>query len=65
MEDLYKDENRGGADVGHLSDEVHTISGKEFEAMIKDLPKGKACASDKLITSPQNCCKAWGIEVWR
>ena len=34
MEDLYKDENRGEADVDDSSDEVYTISGKETEAVI-------------------------------
>ena len=48
VEDLYKDENRGEADVGDLSDEVYTISDKETEAVIKDLPKGKACGSDNI-----------------
>ena len=33
VEDLYKDENRGEADVGDLSDEVCTISGKEIEVL--------------------------------
>ena len=55
VEDLYKDENRGEADVDDSSDEVYTVSGNETEAVIKDLPKGKAAA-----ISQQNFCKAWG-----
>ena len=62
VEDLYKDENRGEADMGDLIDEFYTISSEEIEAVIKDLPKERLAA---MITPRQNCCKAWRRELWR
>ena len=46
VEGLYKDENRGEADMGDPVNEVYTISSEEIVAVIKDLPKGKACSND-------------------
>ena len=48
VEELYKDESRGEADMGDLVNEVYTISSEEIESVIKDLPKGKACGSDNI-----------------
>ena len=36
--------------MGDLIDELYTISGEEIEAVIKELPKGKACGSDNIVT---------------
>ena len=63
MKDLYKDENRGEADVGDLSDEVYTISGKEIEAVIKDLPKGKAYGSDNITAELLQGMGEKGMEI--
>ena len=60
VEDLYKDENSGEVDMGDLVNEVYTISSEEFKAVIKDLPKGKACGNDNIL---QNCYKAWERKV--
>jgi len=48
VEDLYKDENRGECDMGDLVHEFYTIGSEEIEAVIKDLPKGKACGEDNI-----------------
>ena len=49
VEELYKDENKGEADMGDLVNEAYTISSEEIESVIKDLPKGKACGSDNIF----------------
>src|SRR5437899_10779447 len=49
VEELYKDENRGVDDIidmGQMENEVYTICSEEIEAVIRDLPKGKARGSD-------------------
>ena len=48
MEDLYKDDYIGEADMGDLVNEVCTISSEEIDAVIKDLPKGKTCGNDNI-----------------
>src|SRR5437867_5897015 len=51
VEELYKDENIGVDDIidmGQMENEVYTISSEEIEAVIRDLPKGKACGSDNI-----------------
>src|SRR5206468_2940859 len=49
VEELYKDENRGKADKEELvNGGVYTISNEEIKAVIKELPKGKACGSDNI-----------------
>src|SRR5688572_15843687 len=48
VEELYRDGNRGDADMGELINEVYTISSEEIETVIKELPKGKACGSDNI-----------------
>ena len=34
--------------MGDLLNEVYTISSEEIKAVIKDLPKGKACENDNI-----------------
>ena len=48
VEELYKDENRGEADMDDLVNEVNTTNSEEIEAVIKDLSKGRACGSDNI-----------------
>src|SRR6267154_7649 len=48
VEDLYKDDNRGEADMSDLVNEVYTVSSVEIDAVIKGLPKGKACGNDNI-----------------
>ena len=48
VEELYKDENRGKADMGDLVNEVYTISSEDIVAVIKDLPKGKTCSNNNI-----------------
>ena len=51
MEELYKEENRGEDDIIEMSqkqNEAYTISSEEIEAVIRDLPKWKACGSDNV-----------------
>jgi len=50
VEELYKDENRGelDMDMDDLVNEVYTISSDEIKAVIKELPKGKACGLDNI-----------------
>src|SRR3989442_9787204 len=35
-------------DMGQMENEVDTICSEEIEAVIRDLPKGKACGSDNI-----------------
>src|SRR3989442_13874045 len=51
VEELYKDENRGVDDItdmGQMENEKYEICREEIEAVIRDLPKGKACDSDNV-----------------
>jgi exonuclease III len=48
VEELYDDRSRGDSDMGDLINEVYTISSEEIEAVIKELPKGKACGTDNV-----------------
>src|SRR5437899_5247894 len=63
VEELYRDENRGEADMGDLVNEVYTISSEEIEAVIKDLPKGKACGSDNISAELLKGMGEKGIEI--
>src|SRR2546425_11099055 len=63
VEELYKDENRGEADMGDLVNEVYTISSEEVEAMIKDLPKRKACGSNNISAELLQGMGEKGIEI--
>ena len=62
VEELYRDGNRGDADIGHLVNEVYTISSEEIETVIKELPKGKACGSDNIAAE---LLQSMGKKVWR
>ena len=65
VEELYKDENRGeddSLDTSQMESEAYAISSEEIEAVIRDLPKGKACAI--ATTFVQNCCRVWGSKVY-
>src|SRR5688572_359142 len=57
VEELYSDENRGDADMSALINKMCTISGKEIETAIKELPKEMACGSDnsnsRITTKPE------------
>ena len=46
MEELYKDDSRGEADMGDLVYEPDTIIRKEIELVIKKLQKEKAYGND-------------------
>ena len=48
VEELYKDENRGQADVSDVVNEDYVIRSDGIETVIKDLPKGKACSNDNI-----------------
>ena len=63
VEELYKDENRVEADMGDLVIEVYTISSEEIVAVIKDLPKGKACSNDNISAELLQSMGEKGIEI--
>ena len=58
VEELYKDENRGVDDITDMSqmqNEVYSIYSEEIEAVIRDLPNGKACGSGNISTELLQC----------
>src|SRR3989442_2100065 len=66
VEELYKDENRGVDDIinmGQMENEVYTICSEEIEAVIRDLPKGKACGSDSISADLLQCMGEKGIQI--
>ena len=66
VEELYKDENRGVDDIidmGQMENEVYTICSEEIEAVIRDLPKGKACGSDNVSAELLQCMGEKGIQI--
>src|SRR5437867_10602318 len=66
VEELYKDENRGVDDIiemGQMENEVYTICSEEIEAVIRDLPKGKACGSDNISAELLQCMDEKGIQI--
>ena len=63
VEDLYRDGNRGDADMGDLVNEVYTISSEEIETVIKELPKGKACGSDNIAAELLQSMGKKGMEI--
>src|SRR6184192_1270206 len=66
VEELYKDENRGVDDIidmGQMENEVYTICSEEIEAVIKDLPKGKACGSDNISAELLQCMGEKGVKI--
>ena len=48
--------------MGDLVNEVYTISSEDIKAMIKDLPKGKACGNDSI---PAELLQSMGGERYR
>src|SRR5437867_2512226 len=60
---LYRDETRGedaSIDMSQMESEVYTISSAETDAVIRDLPTGKACGSDNIKNFLQSYYSAWG-----
>src|SRR6184192_1162138 len=66
VEELYKDENRGEDDIIDMSqkeNEAYTISSEVIKAVIRDLPKGKACGSDNISSELLQCMGEKGIQI--
>src|SRR5207247_971393 len=66
VEELYKDENRRLDDIidmGQMEKEVYTICSEEIAAVIRDLPKGKACGSDNISAELLQCMGEKGIQI--
>ena len=69
VEALYKDENRGVDDIidmSQMENEVYTICSEEIEAVMRDLPKGKACGSDYISADSAKllqCIGEKGIQI--
>src|SRR3989442_13559196 len=66
VEELYKDENRGEDDIidmEQMENEVYTICSEGIEAVIRDLPKGKACGSDNVSAELLQCMGEKGIQI--
>ena len=62
VEDLYRDDNRGEVDMHDLVYEAEPITRKEIEAVIKQLPKGKAWGNDNIAAE---LLQGMGGKVWR
>ena len=60
---MYKDENRGQADVSNVVNEDYAVSSDEIETVIKDLPKGKTCGNDNISPELLQCMGEKGLEV--
>src|SRR5437879_3703048 len=66
VKELYRDETRGenaSIDTSQMESEVYTISSKEIEAVIRDLPKGKACGSDNISAELLKCMGERGVQI--
>ena len=63
VEDLYKDKERGEANRGEITKEVYSISVKEINEIIKDLPKEKAYGDDHIPAELLQCLGEEGIEI--
>src|SRR2546425_10682513 len=66
VEELYKDENRGVDNIIEMSqkeNEACTISSEDIEAVIRDLPKGKACGSDNISAELLQGMGEKGIQI--
>ena len=64
VKELYTDETRGedaSIDKSQMESEVYTISSEEIEAVIRDLPKGKACGSDNVSAELLQCMGEKGM----
>ena len=65
-EELYRDETRGedaSIDKSQMESEVKTISSEEIVAVIRDLPKGKACGSDNISAELLQCMGERGVQI--
>src|SRR5437867_2104787 len=49
--------------MGQMENEVYTICSEEIEAVIRDLPKGKACGSDNVSAELLQCMGEKGIQI--
>src|SRR3989442_869266 len=66
VEELHRDETRGedaSIDRSQMESEVYTISSEEIEAVIRDLPKGKACGSDNISAELLQCMGERGVQI--
>ena len=63
VEELYKDENRGESEVSDLVVEGYEINREEVKAVIRDLPKGKACGSDNIAAELLQAMGEKGIDI--
>ena len=63
MEELYKDENRGESDVSDLVVEGYETNREEVTAVIRELPKGKACGSDNNDAELLQAMSEKGIDI--
>src|SRR5437867_2651273 len=66
VKELYKDENRRVDDIidmGQMENEIYTICSEEIEAVIRDLPKGKACGSDNISAELLQCMGKKGTQI--
>src|SRR5437867_561275 len=66
VEELCRDETRGedaSIDKSQMESEVYTISSEEIEAVIRDLPKGKACGSDNISAELLQCMGERGVQI--
>ena len=63
VKELYKDEERGEADMSDLVNAVGTAGSEEIEAVIKELPKGKACGNDNISAELLQGMGDKGIEI--
>src|SRR3989442_623220 len=66
VEELYRNETRGedaSIDKSRMESEVYTISSEEIEAVISDLPKGKACGSDNISAELLQCMAGRGVQI--
>src|SRR6267154_1840924 len=62
-EEVYKDENRGKADVSDVVNEVYAITSDKIETVIKDSPKGKTCGDDNISAELLQGMGEKGLEV--
>src|SRR3989442_13303314 len=49
--------------MSQMENEVYTICSEEIEAVIRDLPKGKACGSDNISAELLQCMREKGIQI--
>src|SRR5437867_9220869 len=64
VKELYRNETRGedaSIDKSQMESEVYTICSEEIEAVIRDLPKGKACGSDNISAELLQCMGERGV----